>query len=108
MQTTKFIIILITAFFILAGCSVIDKLKEKLSSKKDENDKKEQTVKEETKEVTSTADIDFYNKYIEVTNKIQESGDKVYKDYISDVPDPKSVNKGSFIIAVGFNLEWGS
>jgi hypothetical protein len=71
---------------------MVDKLKEKLGSKDKGSDTKEETTKEETKEVTSTADLEFYNKYIAVSNKVQDAGEKVYKDYINDVP-PKSITK---------------
>ncbi|HEY3250497.1 MAG TPA: DUF3829 domain-containing protein [Ignavibacteria bacterium] len=97
------VLAVIVAVFLIISCSSFNKLKEKFSSKKDK-EKTEETVKEETKEVTSTDDIAFYNKYIEVSNKIQEAGEKVYKDYINDVPDPKSISKNSFILAVGFSF----
>jgi len=101
----KFIYILafFVAIFLIISCSSFNKLKEKLSSKKD-TETTEQTVKEETKEVTSTDDIAFYNKYIEVSNKIQEAGDKVYKDYVNDIPEPKSITKVSFILAVSLSF----
>lgn len=104
MSKYRFIISLIIAGFLVTSCSTIDKLKEKLSSKDDNKDKKEETKKEETKEVTAGADLDFYNKYIEVSNKIQDAGEKVYKDYVNDIPSPKSLSKSSFIIAVSFKL----
>lgn len=104
MKNAKFVSFLVLLFFLITSCSTVDKLKEKLSSDKDAGDTKEDTQKEETKEVTSTADIEFYNKYIEVTNKIQDAGEKVYKDYISDIPDPKTITKSSFILAVSFGF----
>ncbi len=104
MQKYRFISALVVMFFIITSCSIVDKLKEKLGSKDKGSDTKEETKKEETKEVTSTADLEFYNKYIVVSNKVQEAGEKVYKDYISDVPAPKSITKGSFIMAVSFKL----
>jgi len=101
----------ITALFLIISCSTFNKLKEKLSSKKD-SETTEQTIgeetKEETREETSAEDLAFYNKYIEVSNKIQDAGEDVYKDYIGDVPDPKSINKGSFIIAVRLSFSVGS
>ena len=105
MSKYRFISALIVVFFLITSCSMIDKLKEKLSSKDENKDKKEETTtKEETKEVTSGADLEFYNKYIGVSNKVQEAGEKVYKDYVSDIPDPKSISKSSFIVAVSFKL----
>ncbi len=103
MNKFKFTIAIVLIGFIITSCSFVDKLKEKLSSK-DSEDKKEETSKEETKEVTSTSDLEFYNKYIVVSNKVQEAGDKVYKDYISNIPEPKSISKTTFIIAVSFKL----
>ena len=104
MQKFRFISALVVLFFIITSCSMVDKLKEKLGSKDKDSDTKEETTKEETKEVTSTADLEFYNKYIVVSNKVQEAGEKVYKDYISDVPAPKSITKSSFIMAISFKL----
>ena len=104
MQKYRFISALVVMFFIITSCSMVDKLKEKISSKDDKGDTKEETTKEETKEVTSTADLEFYNKYIEVSNKVQDAGEKVYKDYISDVPAPKSITKSTFVMAISFKL----
>ncbi len=104
MHKYRFITALIITFFVVTSCSMVDKLKEKISSKDDGKDNKEETKKEETKEVTSTADLEFYNKYIEVSNKVQDAGEKVYKDYATDVPAPESLGKSSFVIAVSFKL----
>ncbi len=104
MQKYRFISALVVMFFIITSCSMVDKLKEKLGSKDKGSDTKEETKNEETKEVTSTADLEFYNKYIVVSNKVQEAGEKVYKDYISDIPAPKSITRSSFIMAVSFKL----
>ncbi len=104
MSKYRFITAIVITFLLVTSCSFVDKLKEKISSKDDSKDKKEETKKEETKEVTSTADLAFYNKYIEVSNKIQDAGEKVYKDYISDVPAPKSLSKSSFVMAISFKL----
>lgn len=99
----KFISGLVITVLLVTSCSMVDKLKEKISSK-DKESSKEETKKEETKEVTSTADLEFYNKYIEVSNKVQDAGEKLYKDYMSDIPEPKSITKGSFIMSVSFKL----
>ncbi|MBZ0201775.1 MAG: DUF3829 domain-containing protein [Ignavibacteria bacterium] len=103
MRLTKLISLFVLIFFLVTSCSTIDKLKEKISSDKN-GDTKEDTKKEETKEVTSTDDLAFYNKYIDVSNKIQEAGEKVQKDYYNDIPDPKSISKSSFIMAVSMGL----
>jgi Protein of unknown function (DUF3829) len=104
MQYMRFAVSLFITVFIVTSCSLTDKLKEKLSSDKDKKDTKEETKTGETKEVTSASDLEFYNKYIDVSNKIQEAGDKVYKDYTSDVPEPKTITKSSFILAVSLGL----
>lgn len=107
MLNLKFLPVLIVTILLATSCSVVDKLKEKINSKKDSETTTEETKeegKEDTKEVTSTADLEFYNKYIEVSNKIQDAGEKVYKDYLSDVPEPKSISKSSFVVAVSFSL----
>ncbi|MBL8016575.1 MAG: DUF3829 domain-containing protein [Ignavibacteria bacterium] len=102
MQKLKVFTLLLTVIIAVTSCSFVDKLKEKLSSGKE--DKKEETKKEETKEVTKGADLQFYNKYIEVSNKIQDAGDKVYKDYASDIPSAGSITKNTFLIAVTFKF----
>ena len=102
-QHLKFFISLFIIFFLVLSCSLTDKLKEKLSGSNDNGETNEKT-KEDTKEVTSGDDIAFYNKYIAVSNKIQAAGDKVQKNYFSDIPEPSSVSKSSFILAVGFSL----
>ena len=98
----KIFTLILTVVMAVTSCSFVDKLKEKLSSNKE--DKKEVTKKEQTKEVTKGADLQFYNKYIEVSNKIQDAGDKVYKDYTSDIPSAGSLTKSSFLIAVTFKF----
>ena len=99
MSKLKFPGILILSFLILTGCSIVTKLKEKLNSKK------EIAGKEETaKEVTPEGDMKFYNKYIEVMNKIQDNCENIYGDYIRDVPDPSKITKNSLIIPVGMQV----
>ena len=99
MSKLKFPGILILSFIILTGCSIVNKLKEKLNSKK------EICVKEETAyEVTPEGDMKFYNKYIEVMNKIQDKSESIYGDYMRDVPDPSKITKNSLIIPVGMQV----
>lgn len=104
MSKIKLISALLITLILVTSCSMVDKLKEKINSKKDTETTKEDTKKEDTKEVTAGADIEFYNKYIEVSNKIQDAGEKVYKDYMGDIPDPKSISKNSFIVAVSLSF----
>jgi hypothetical protein len=103
MSKLKIIVLLFAVAFALTSCSLVDKLKEKLSSNKESNEKNEETKKEDTK-ISSASDLQFYNKYIDVSNKIQEAGDKVYKDFNSDIPSAASISKSSFVIAVSFKL----
>jgi hypothetical protein len=107
MLRVKFVTVLALTLFLAVSCSMVDKLKEKINSSKEKETTTENT-KEQTKEVTSGDDIAFYNKYIEVSNKIQEAGDKVQKDYLQDVPDPKSITKSSFIMAVSLSFSVGN
>lgn len=104
MHQKRLFIALLTAVFLFTSCSLVDKLKQKISSNKDSEDNKEKTKTEDTKEFVSGDDLVFYNTYIDVTNKIREAGDGVYKDYNSDVPEPGSVSKSSFIVAVSFKI----
>lgn len=92
--------ILILTYFVFTGCSMFDKLKEKLSTKKDIPE-----IKEVTKESTSgKEDLRFYNKYIDAMNKIQEAGEGINKNYASSIPEPASISKNSLIIPVTFSL----
>lgn len=102
MHTVKFLGILFISIFILAGCSIVNKFKEKLSSEK--NADKKEVIIEQTKEVTAGGDMNFYNAYIEVMNKIQDPCESIYRDYIRDVPEPGSVTKNSLIIPVGMQV----
>src|SRR5437868_4016615 len=110
MYKIKFISILLFSILLTGSCSIVNKLKEKLSSKKDD-DKKEQTVddkdtkKEQTIERTSEADMAFYNKYIEVANKVTEVGDGMHKEYMNGVPDPRTLRKNSMVLALGFDFK---
>lgn len=107
MYKTKYIIALFLIVLLAGSCS---KLKEKLSSNKEE-EKKEKTVngeeKEQTVEKTSEADLAFYNKYIEVANKVTEVVDGMHMEYMTGVPDPKTLRKNSMVLAIGFDFKVG-
>ncbi|MEO8447728.1 MAG: DUF3829 domain-containing protein, partial [bacterium] len=90
--------IILTSFIVLTGCSIVNRFKEKLSGNK------ETVTKEQTKELTAGSDMNFYNAYIEVMNKIQDPCESIYRDYMRDVPEPGSVTKNSLIIPVGMQL----
>ncbi|MBK9332062.1 MAG: DUF3829 domain-containing protein [Ignavibacteria bacterium] len=103
MRKFKFAGILLLSFLVLTGCSMFTKLKEKLTSAKEDITQKE-SVKESVKDDTSKEDMNFYNKYMEVMNKVQESGEGVYKSYMSEIPKPGSVTKNSLIIPISFKM----
>jgi len=99
MNNFKFLLSLILAIIIFTGCSYFNKLKEKLDYK----NKKEITV-QESKEPSYDDDIIFYNKYTDAINKLRESGEGVYKDYLRDIPVTSGINKNTLIIPVGLSL----
>lgn len=103
MSGLKFTAIIILSLTILGGCSILTKVKEKLTSSKEKVPEKEKT-----KDVSSDNDLNFYNKYIEVMNKVQESGENVYRYYITDIPAPESITKNSFILPVSLQIYSGT
>ncbi|HMQ69842.1 MAG TPA: DUF3829 domain-containing protein [Ignavibacteria bacterium] len=102
MHRIKFISTFVLAVLIFLSCSLTNKLKEKLSSKKEETEK-EEPVKEQTK-TSSKDEMAFYNSYIEVMNKVQEVCNNVNKSYYSDIPAPENLSKNTFLVPVGFSL----
>lgn len=108
MYNFKFILSLITATIVLTSCSVVTKLKEKLSSRKNEQVTTKESTREPGGETASQDDMNYYNKYIEVMNKIQDAGEHVYRDYNSSIPEPSSVTKNSLIIPVSLSISVGS
>jgi hypothetical protein len=90
----------------IMSCSLIDNLKEKLSGNKTE-DKKEEVTKEVTAESTSENDIQFYNKYIDVLNKISEAVERFHKAYLDDVPAPGTIDKNSMIFVISSDVYLG-
>lgn len=93
----NFLIIFISVSVFL-GCSLFNKLKEKLS----ENKEGENIEKTENREETdrSYMDLEFYNSYIGVMNKLSESVENVQKAYLQNVPEPTTIKKNTFIIIV--------
>ncbi len=102
MSNSKFISILFITLFLFLSCSIVNKIKEKISTKKEGVN-----IKETTKDVSSKEDVNYYNKYIEVMNKVQDIGEHIYRNYISDIPDPKVVTRNSLIIPISFQLYAG-
>ncbi len=96
-NTSKFILALFICVAFILGCSMLNKLKEELGEKEPE--------KETLKEVTtgdegSYMDLEYYNKYIAESNDLSEALENVQNAYISNVPEPKSIKKGSMILVV--------
>ena len=114
MHKIKYISIFLIIVLLSGSCALVSKIKEKFSSDKDSG-KKEQTAddkdngKEQTKEKTieksSEADLAFYNKYIEVANKVSEVADGMHKEYLSGVPDPKTLRKTTLVLALTFDFK---
>ncbi len=92
----KYLSCLIVFLIFITSCSFIDNLKEKLGGGKTETD----TTKEVTAENISENDIQFYNKYIDVLNKISDAVERVHKAYLDDVPAPKTIDKNSMIFVI--------
>lgn len=108
MRKLKYPAVLTVMILFIMSCSLFNTLKEKFGSKdKQEEDKKEKTVKEETSTGTSQNDLEFYNKYIEVLNKISETVEQFHKSYLNEVPDPKTVKKNSMIFVIGSDVYSG-
>lgn len=102
MRNFKFILSLVVLGIFLTSCTY---LKNKFTQTPEDTHKIEQEFsKEKTLEKTSPADLNFYNKYIEVSNKISETADEVNKNFLTTVPDPATISKGSFILVVGLDI----
>ncbi len=108
MNRIKYPAVLLILVFFMFSCSFLDNLKEKLGSKdKKDEDKKEETVKEETSSGDTQNDIQYYNKYIEVLNKLSETVERFHKSYLDDVPDPKTIKKESMIFVIASDVYAG-
>ena len=102
MKNFKFILSLFVLFALLTGCSYF---KNKFTQSSEESTKIQQEyTKEKTLDKTSASDLAFYNKYIEISNKISESIDEINKSYMTSVPAPQTISKSSLIITAGLGL----
>lgn len=109
MKILKFTTVSIIIFTFLTSCSLVDRIKEKLANK--QTDKKETTTTEETKEKTKSGgenDLKFYNAYIDVENKISAAAEDLQKDYVTEVPEPKSLRKNSMVFVISANIQLGT
>lgn len=105
MKKVKLLTVLILITFAFQGCSLFDDLKEKLGGSSDENKEvKEQTVEENTYGRPTENDLQYYNKYIDVLNKVSEAVERFHKSYLSDVPEPQSVTKESMIFVIASDV----
>lgn len=95
MKIKKFLLISISVT-VLLGCSLINKVKEELSAEKENTEQTEKVEKTDN----SAKNLEFYNKYIGVLNKLSQSAENVQKAYLQNIPDPKTIKKGSFIMAI--------
>lgn len=104
MRKLKYGVLLSVLVLFIMSCSLFNNLKEKLGNKQEDDKKeetrKEETTKEETTTGTSQSDLEFYNKYIDVLNKISETVEQFHKSYLSEVPDPKTLRKNSMVFAI--------
>jgi len=102
MKKFKFISSFLILFVLVTSCSYF---KSTTTKSNDESHKiEDDSNKEKVLQKTSQADITFYNKYIEVSNKISETADEINKNFLTTVPDPSTISKGSFILVVGLDI----
>jgi hypothetical protein len=105
MHKFKFAVMLIFVLFFMLSCSLFNDLKEKIGGGDSEKEEvKNENVKEETVGKTSQNDLQYYNKYIEVLNKISETVEQFHKAFLSDVPDPKTLKKESMVFAIASDV----
>lgn len=100
MSKLKSFVLILFSLIILTGCSLISNIKEKLVS-----GSKKISEKVSASDKTSEEDLKFYNKYIEVMNKIQGQGENIYKYYQREVPPPGKINKNSYILNMSMQME---
>lgn len=98
MNNIKFFVSVFILLSVLLSCSFLEKMFSEL---------KEESPYEKTDETTSLHDIIFYNKYFEVSRNISSTVDNIQNGYLSIVPDPKNVNRNSFIMMIGPEIQLG-
>ena len=106
----KFIfIILFTAFFLFSCSGIKTKFDKMFSKDEKENTKTEKNVeKEKTLKVPTSSDLNFYNKYIEVSNNISEKVEELNRSYYSEVPDPATLRANSMVFVISFGINVSS
>ena len=98
MNSIKFFTSVFILISILLSCSFLEKKFSEL---------KEDSTNEKSTETTSLQDILFYNKYLEISRNISSAVENIQKGYLSIVPDPKKVNRNSFIMMIGPEIQLG-
>lgn len=103
-ENFKFILVILFSSLLILSCS---RLKEKMNSLTGENEskKKEQTITEKTLNVSTTQDLNFYNKYIEVSNELSAKVEDINKSYYSEIPEPTSIKPNSMIFTISFGVQ---
>ena len=108
MFKVKISIILFNLFFLFTSCSIINKVKEKLKSDKPAEQETTTSGEKEKTKSGSESDLNFYNEYIDVLNKISQPVEDMQKDYLNEVPDPKNLKKNSMIFAISSSIQVSS
>ncbi|MBC8485117.1 MAG: hypothetical protein H8D45_03645 [Bacteroidetes bacterium] len=103
MNNIKFFTSVFVMITVLLSCSFWEKMFSELK----EEIGKEESPDEKTNETTSLQDIIFYNKYLEISRNISSAVDNIQKGYLSIIPDPKKVNRNSFIMMIGPEIQLG-
>ena len=83
---------------VLLSCSFLEKMFSEL---------KEESPDEKTNDTTSLQDIIFYNKCLEISRNISSAVDNIHNWYLHIVPDPKNVDKYSFIMMIVPEVQLG-
>ena len=98
MNSIKFFTSIFVLLSVLLSCSFLEK--KFLELQKESPDEK-------TNGTTSLQDIIFYNKYLEISRNISSAVDNIQNGYLSIVPDPQKVNRNSFIMMIGPEIQLG-
>ncbi|CAN5412149.1 hypothetical protein BH10BAC5_BH10BAC5_18610 [soil metagenome] len=97
-----FAILFFAAFILSCG-----RLKNKFEqmTKEDEDPVVKQTgEKEKTLSSSTSSDLKFFNKYIEISNNISEKVENINKAYYSEIPDPTKLKTGTLLFVISFGI----
>lgn len=101
-KSYRLFIVSVFAGFIITGCSEITEIFN--STKESGTETSESEGKETDVNTKSKADRNFYNKYIDVLNKLSPSVDEVQKYYLTNVPEPSAVKRNSTIYVIAADV----